>query len=223
VLLSPSGAAQALAAELGVTGMIGSVTVSGDLARMVKLARDTYGRIDGAVISTGVLASSLRDDGSARASGPAYDPADPTDPTAISDAEWLAGYEMMFLGVVRMVRELMPVLRERGKASVVAISTFSAPEPRLAYPVASCVRAGLGALIKLYADRFGRHGVRFNSVLPGFIENWEQPQQVIGAIPMARLGAAAEVAEAVRFLLSDESGYITGQSILVDGGINRGF
>lgn len=188
---------------------------------MTAVAQEHYGRIDGAVVNTGILPSSLRDDGSARASGPGYNPEDKTELTEISDADWLAGFEMMFLSVARLAREVAPVFRAQGKGAVVAISTFSAPEPRLAYPVASCMRAGLGALIKLYADRYGREGIRFNSVLPGFIENWDQHDDVMAAIPLARLGALDEVAQTVRFLLSDEAGYITGQSLLVDGGINR--
>jgi NAD(P)-dependent dehydrogenase (short-subunit alcohol dehydrogenase family) len=221
VLLSPSGSAEALAAELGATGMSGSIIDPADLAKLAALAMDTYGRIDGAVVNTGILASSLRGDGSAHASALPFDPADPTDPCAISDEAWLEGFEMMFLSIVRLMRELTPVFRAQGKGAVVAISTFTAPEPRLAYPVASCVRAGLAALVKIYADRFGREGIRFNSVLPGFIGNWDQPQEVIDAIPLARLGDTREISDTVRFLLSDEAGYITGQSILVDGGVNR--
>lgn len=221
VLLSPSGAAEALARELGVVGLTGSMSKVDDLRRMVASALDNFGRIDGAVINTGILPSSLRADGSSRSAGPAYDPDDQTDLVDIDDVEWLAGYDMMFLSVVRLVRELIPVYRRQGKGVVVAISTFSAPEPRLAYPVSSCVRAGLGALIKLLADRHAREGIRFNCVQPGFLDNWELSHDVIKAIPMARAGRTDEIAETVKFLLSNASGYITGQSILVDGGINR--
>ncbi len=221
VLLSPSGAAERLADELGATGMTGSITAAGDLRRMVNLALETYGRVDGLLLNTGLAPGSIRSDGSAHSTASAYDPEDATDPTAITDEDWQAGFEMMFMSAVRMVREVVPVFREQGKGSVVMISTFTAPEPRLSYPVASCARAALAALVKLYADRFGREGIRFNSVLPGFIENWDQPEEVISSIPLARLGHLDEIAETVRFLLSDRAGYITGQSILVDGGVNR--
>lgn len=221
VLLSPSGSAETLAQELGVIGMTGSITVPADLAAFVDLAQRSYGRIDGAVVNTGIVPSSLRVDGTAHASGSAYDPTDMTQVAEIDDADWQQGFEMMFLGVTRLVREMLPVLRDGGGGSVVAISTFTAPEPRVAYPVASCMRAALGALVKLYADRYARDAIRFNAILPGFIDNWDQPQDVIDAIPIARLGTVDEVAGTVRFLMSRDAGYITGQSILVDGGVNR--
>lgn len=221
VLLSPSGSAVALAEELGAAGMTGSITQSSDLAQMVQLAIDTYGRIDGLVINTGILSSSRRKDGSARATGPAFNPFDDTELTHIGDDEWREGFDMMFLSVTRLLQLALPEMRAKKQGSVVVISTFSAPEPRLAYPVASCMRAGVGALLKLYSDRYGREHIRFNAVMPGFIENWDQTDEVIDAIPLARLGHLKEVADTVQFLLSEKSGYITGQSLLVDGGINR--
>lgn len=222
VLSSPSGAAAELAKDLGGLGLRGSVTERADLRAMVEAAMDAFGRIDGAVLNTGILSSSLRGDGSAHATPQGYAPDDDTELSDIDDAAWREGFDMMFLSMTHLMAETLPVFRAQGDGSIVAISTFSAPEPRLAYPVASCIRAALAAYLKLCADRYGRDGLRFNAVLPGFIENWEQPESVVKGIPMGRLGALDEVAETVRFLLSDRAGYITGQSILVDGGINRG-
>lgn len=221
VLMSPSGAAEKLAAELGAAGLSGSITNLDDLQAMVDLALSRYGRIDGVVLNTGLAPGSIRDDGSARGSGAGYDPANSADPTEITDDEWQQGFDMMFLVATRLIRLVLPELRRGSGGSIVAISTFSAPEPRLEYPVASCIRAGLSALIKLYADRFAREGIRINAVMPGFIDNWNQPDEVIASIPMARLGRIDEIAQSVEFLLSPRSGYITGQSLLVDGGINR--
>ena len=141
---------------------------------------------------------------------------------AISDETWHAGFEMLFMNVVRVLRLTIPIFVEKGRGSVVSISTFAAPEPRLTWPVSSVIRSSLAGLVKLYADRYARHGVRINSVLPGFLENWEQADEVIKAIPMSRRGTLSEVAKTVSFLLSDDAGYITGQNLLVDGGVNRG-
>ena len=60
-----------------------------------------------------------------------------------------------------------------------------------------------------------------NDVLPGFLDNYERPEPLIRDIPMARAGRLAEIAGTVAFLLSADAGYITGQSILADGGMNR--
>lgn len=222
VLMSRSEASVALAKDLGGIGLQGSVTSRADLAHMVIAAQEAYGRIDGAVLNTGILRSSKRDDGSAHAAGPGYPPTQMPELIALEDRDWQDGFEIMVMNVIRAARIILPMMQAQGGGALVAISTFSAPEPRLDYPVASAMRASLSALIKLYADRYGRDGIRVNAVLPGFMENWDQPQEVLDHIPLNRLGGLEELAATVRFLLSSEAGYITGQNILVDGGINRG-
>ena len=91
VLLSPSGSAEALARELRCTGLTGSMIDSADMARMVQTALEQYGRIDGIVLNTGILPSSRRKDGSAHATGSAFDPRDQTELTEIDDAAWQEG------------------------------------------------------------------------------------------------------------------------------------
>ena len=91
----------------------------------------------------------------------------------------------------------------------------------LSFPVSSALRAGLGAFLKLYADRYGDQGIRINGVLPGFIETYEVDEVTRSRIPMGRPGLATEIAGTVAFLLSDDAGYLTGQSLRVDGGITR--
>ena len=60
-----------------------------------------------------------------------------------------------------------------------------------------------------------------NDVLPGFLDNYSWNDSLLRSIPLARAGALDEVAKTVAFLLSADAGYITGQSILADGGMNR--
>lgn len=211
-----------LAAELGGRGFTGSLTDNADIEQMVSETHAAFGRLDAAVINTGHAPWSTNSSaGTAFGTGPAYHPDLDTELTEISDTDWQAGFEMMLMSVIRTLRPIIPIFRGQGKGAVVTISTFGAAEPRLTYPVSSVVRASLSGLVKLYADRYARHGIRINNVLPGFLDNWEQPDEVIKAIPMARRGKVSEVAKAVSFLLSDEAGYITGQNLLVDGGINR--
>jgi len=76
--------------------------------------------------------------------------------------------------------------------------------------------------MKLYSDKYARDNIRMNNIMPGFIDNWNWTADMINSIPLGRAGTLNEVAKSVAFLLSTDSSYITGQDILVDGGINRG-
>jgi len=110
---------------------------------------------------------------------------------------------------------------EQGGGSLVNISTFAAVDPDPAFPVSASLRAGLAGFVKLYADRYAAEGIRINSVLPGMIDSYPTTESFVQRIPMRRYGTVDEVARTVRFLLSDESAYVTGQSIRVDGGMAR--
>jgi NAD(P)-dependent dehydrogenase (short-subunit alcohol dehydrogenase family) len=216
VLVSPSGASVRLADELGGTGIDGSVTETADLERLVALARSRYGRIDAVVNNTG------RDKESTEASGAGYDPDLTRSLTEIGDAAWQFGFELYLMNVIRMARIVTPVLQAQGGGAIVNISTFAAREPRLMFPVSSVLRNALAGYTKLYADRYARDGIRMNNVLPGFMDNWPLNEGVRRTIPTGRAVSMQELAATVAFLLSDEAGSITGQNLLVDGGVNRG-
>ena len=200
-LLSNSGGAVELASELGGIGLTGSVTDVKDLATLVEETLVRYGRIDAVVNNTG------------------HPPKGPL--LEISDADWHLGLDIVLLNVVRMARLVTPTLMEQGGGSFVNISTFSAFEPSLAFPVSSSLRAALGSYTKLYADRYAPHGIRMNNVLPGFVDSYPESEANLRQIPLGRYGRIEEIAGTVRFLLSAEAGYITGQNIRADGGLTR--
>jgi NAD(P)-dependent dehydrogenase (short-subunit alcohol dehydrogenase family) len=215
VLMSRSEDAEKLADELGGAGMRGSVTSEPDLQKLIDLALQRYGRIDAVVNNTG------RDPESLEVSGPPFDPDLDRSLTAITDQAWLHGVDLYFLNVVRMARVATPVFQRQGGGAIVNISTFAAPEPRLIFPVSGTMRMALAAYTKLYADRYARDGIRMNNVLPGFVDNWPLSEANRRTIPLGRATKMSEVAATVAFLISPEGAAITGQNMLVDGGVNR--
>jgi NAD(P)-dependent dehydrogenase (short-subunit alcohol dehydrogenase family) len=200
-LMSRSEEILELAEELGGLGHVGSVTVASDLHRLVERTTEAYGRVDALVCNTG------------------HPPKG--DLLSVSDDAWHEGLDLLLLNVVRMARLVTPWMERQGGGGIVAVSTFGAVEPSLSFPVSSALRAGLGAFVKLYADRYGEAGIRMNCVLPGFVETYQVAEEVRNQIPLGRVAFTEEIAGTVSFLLSDDANYLTGQSIRVDGGITR--
>lgn len=201
VLMARSERVIQLAKALGGVGLQGSVTETDDLKRVVDLALATYGRIDAVVNNTGHAASG--------------------ELLGLSDGDWHAALDLLLLNVVRMSRLVTPVFESQRGGAMVNISTYGAKEPTPGYPISSAIRAALSSFTKLYATRYAAAGIRMNNVLPGFIDTFPVDEATCAMIPMARAGRVEEIAETVAFLLSSGSGYITGQDILVEGGLTH--
>ena len=130
---------------------------------------------------------------------------------------------MLLFPVIELARLVTPTMLTQGSGALVNITTFAAYEPSLAFPVSCTYRAAIGAFTKLYADRYAAQGIRMNAVLPGFTDSLQHKPETMNSIPMKRIGNVSEIAKTVAFLLSEDAGYITGQSLRVDGGITRHF
>jgi NAD(P)-dependent dehydrogenase (short-subunit alcohol dehydrogenase family) len=222
-LMSPSDSSIVLGAELDGFGISGSVTVPANLERLVAMTLERHGRIDAVINNTGRHGhfATYEDD---TVTGPrlGYDPNFAPNLTAITDDGWHDALDMLVLSVIRMSRLVADIMVEQGGGAIVNISDMLAPEPRLVYPV-TVLRRALGGFTKLFAGRYGRHGVRMNNLLPGFVDNYDATtDDILRVIPMARSGTVGEIAATAAFLLSDDAGYITGQSIVADGALNRG-
>ena len=200
-LMSPSGSAVELAAELGGVGIKGSAGEANDLEALVEKTAEAYGRVDAVVNHTG--------------HPPKGDLLD------ITDEKWVIGNDLMVLSVVRMARLVTPHMLKQGKGAWVNITTFASFEPSLVFPVSCAYRAAVGAYTKLYSDRYGADNIRMNALLPGYIDSLDHKPGTEDEVPMKRLGTMAEIAKTTAFLLSDDAGYITGQNIRIDGGITR--
>lgn len=144
----------------------------------------------------------------------------------MSDADWDTVLDINLGSVFRLTRDLThPMMRRRGGRIINITSVVGVTgNPGQANYCAS--KAGMIGFSKSLAQEIATRNVTVNCVAPGFIEsamtdklNDKQKEAIMGAIPAKRMGTGAEVAAAVAFLASDEAGYITGQTIHVNGGM----
>lgn len=200
-ILSSSGKGEALAKELGGVGVTGSNQSNDDLKRLVDAAMTAWGRIDVLVNSAGHGPRAALNE--------------------ITDEQWHTGMDIYLMNVIRPVRLVTPIMQGQKKGAIVNISTAWVFEPSVMFPTSAVFRAGLAAYTKLFADTYAAENIRMNNVLPGWIDSLPATEERRESVPMGRYGTSAEVAATIAFLVSDGAGYITGQSLKVDGGLMR--
>ncbi|MBT3401943.1 MAG: SDR family oxidoreductase [Rhodospirillaceae bacterium] len=217
VMMGRSEGVEDLAKELDGIAVRGDVGETADLQSLIDTAMKAHGRIDAVMNNTGHVRG-----GNTAATAPVYDPETGGDLLEVSDEDWMGGLNYILLNVVRMARIVTPIMEKQGSGAILNMSSFAHREPAPAFPVGACLRMALGGFTKMYADKYARAGIRMNCILPGFIENYPMSDEIRRRVPLGRSGKLEEVGETANFLLTDAAGYITGQSILVDGGMNRG-
>jgi len=206
-----SSSVDAAVASLGSSAAVGAAADNADPGtpdRLVTAALSTWGRLDGALISVG---------------GPPG-----TDALGASDEQWLAAFESVFLGAVRMARALVPHLGAGSAIGLVLSTSSKSPIDGLA--ISNGLRPGLAMWAKQLADELGPQGVRVFSLLPGRVltdrtmsltPDPADRERIAAAIPLRRYGEAAEFARVAAFLLSPAASYLTGLVVPVDGGALR--
>jgi 3-oxoacyl-[acyl-carrier protein] reductase len=181
-------------------------------SRLISAATERWGRLDGALISVG---------------GPAVGGVLDT-----PDVSWESSFQSVFLGAVRLAREVAQTVGEGGSIAFVLSSSVRAPVPGLA--VSNGLRPGLAMVAKTLADEVGPRGIRVNGLLPGRVDT-ERVQELdestgdaaasrqkqSAAIPLRRYGQPEEFGRAAAFLLSPAASFITGVMLPVDGGMLR--
>lgn len=158
----------------------------------------------------------------------------------MTDEQWQAGFESTLLNVTRLVGLLTDDLVSEPGSRIVHVTSYVAREPSTLLPISSTLRAGIVALTRLQALQFAEVGTTVNAVLPGstltdrqrHLAEVRAQKEGISVeqamtlqtqdIPMKRMADPAEIASVVAFLCGTGSSYITGQSIVVDGGLARG-
>jgi 3-oxoacyl-[acyl-carrier protein] reductase len=180
--------------------------------RLIDAARDTWGQVDGALISVG---------------GPPVGSV-----TAVTDDQWSSAFETVFLGGVRLGREIGQALPHGGSLAYVLSSSVRSPIANLA--VSNGLRPGLAMVAKTLADELGPAGVRVNGLLPGRVGTERVAEldastgdadaareAAIRGIPLGRYGEPEEFGRVAAFLLSPAASFVSGVMVPVDGGMLR--
>jgi 3-oxoacyl-[acyl-carrier protein] reductase len=181
-------------------------------SRLIEAARRRWGRIDGALVSVG---------------GPPKGPV-----TAITDEQWTTAFEAVFLGAVRLAREIGTALPAGGSIALVLSSSVRAPLADLA--ISNGLRPGLAMVAKSLADELGPEGIRVNGLLPGRVATERVAEldaasadpeaaraAAIESIPLRRYGEPEEFGRVAAFVLSPAASFVSGSMLPVDGGMLR--
>ncbi|HZQ70202.1 MAG TPA: SDR family oxidoreductase [Terriglobales bacterium] len=159
---------------------------------------------------------------------------------AASTEEWKRALDANFLSTVYFAREVIPFMQKRKWGRIVTITSITTKQPVPDLVLSNAVRAAVVGLVKSLANEFGKDGILVNNVGPGFTatdrlkelakgrsaSEGKTQQQIFEGwaadAPVKRLGEPREVADAIVWLASERASYITGQTLLVDGGLYKG-
>ncbi|MDF2152935.1 3-oxoacyl-ACP reductase FabG [Vibrio sp. CAU 1672] len=146
----------------------------------------------------------------------------------MQEQDWDSVLEVNLKAVFLLTQQVAPAMMERGSGSIVSISSIVGTDGNIGQSNYAASKGGLIAMSKGWAKELARKGaqIRVNCVAPGFIATdmtRSLPEKVIammeGKTPLGRMGSVRDIANGVAFLASDDSAYITGQVLKIDGGL----
>ena len=153
------------------------------------------------------------------------------DPLAFSREQWEAAYRSLVLAQMELIERVIPGMRERGFGRIVNVASTSVREPIPFLMLSNAHRAAMITAFKTIAGAVARDNVTLNTLLPGRIATDRaysmaaSPEEAEAAaareVPAGRMGKPEEMAAAAAFLCSARAGYVTGETLAVDGGMTR--
>jgi 3-oxoacyl-[acyl-carrier protein] reductase len=195
--------------RIGALAVRGDVTLPQDLERAVSQTLEAFGGLDILLWNSG---------------GPPAGPATGVTPDAVEQA-----VELLLQPAVRLVSLCLPHLEASGAGRIVAITSLAAKEPTQHLALSNMIRPGLTGWLKTLAAELGPQGITVNCVAPGRIATdrlaYLYPDgptdEQLREIPLRRWGDPREFGDVVCFLASERARYVTGQTLVVDGGLQR--
>jgi 3-oxoacyl-[acyl-carrier protein] reductase len=203
-----------------VLGLTADVTRLGDLERVVK---QTVDRFDGADIVFN------------NAGGPKPGYFD-----TLTDADWYAAVDLNLLSAIRLTHFCLPHMRSRHWGRIIVSTSYSVKQPIPNLMLSNAVRSATTAWAKTLSDQVAQYGITVNALAPGRIDTErireidedlarrlgrtreDVAHEALASIPTGRYGRPEEYGAAAVFLASRQASYITGVTLLVDGGLYRG-
>lgn len=203
-----------------VLAVVADVSRAGDITRVVEETAARFGGVDILVNNAGGPPAGLLDE--------------------FDDVAWYAAFDLNLMSVVRLIRLVVPIMKERGGGRIINLSSVTVREPHESLLLSSCIRPGVIALAKSLSPRLAKDGILVNNICPGRIDVGKTLQVDASAarrlgkspadlrreaeeqISLRRYGHPEEIASVAIFLASRGASYMTGATIQVDGGSTRG-
>ncbi len=202
----------AAAAEIGAAPFVFDSADVGGAAKLVAQVASALGPVEVLVCNTG-------------------GPPPGVDPLGFGRDQWETAYRELVLSPIAMVEAAMPAMRENGFGRVINVASSSVREPLDGLMLSNAHRASMVTAFKTIARRVAADGVTLNTLLTGRIATQRLAdnhgsldtarERAREDVPAARLGEPEEMAAAAAFLCSARAGYVTGETLAVDGGLMR--